>query len=163
MTSLSGCSTAMARRARRFRSSRWKCSSISISVVPLVREAPMAAKKARMASGVKPRRRRPQRVGMRGSSQPLTRLLLHELQELAFAEHRVGQVEAVEFNLLRREDAELLDIPAVKRLVISEFERAHGVRDAARWNPTGRARSRTWDRCTTRRRCGGATRAGCGT
>ena len=119
----------MARRARRFKSSRWKCSSISISVVPLVRDAPMAAQKARRASGVKPRRRMPLRVGMRGSSQPLTRLLLHKLQELAFAQDCVGEVEAIEFNLLGRKDAQLLDIPAVERLVVGELQRAHGVGD----------------------------------
>ena len=36
-------------------------------------------------------------------------LFLHELQQLALAEQRVGEVEAVEFDLLRRKDAELLD------------------------------------------------------
>ena len=43
---------------------------------------------------------------MRGSSQPLNALLLHELEQLALAEQRVGDVEAVEFDLLRGEDAE---------------------------------------------------------
>ncbi len=38
-------------------------------------------------------------------------LFLHELQQLALAEQGVGEVEAVEFNLLRGKDAELLDIP----------------------------------------------------
>ncbi len=67
---------------------------------------------------------------MRGSSQPLTTLFLHELEQLALAEQGVGDVEAVEFDLLRREDAELLDVPAVERLVVGELERAHGVGDA---------------------------------
>ena len=57
-------------------------------------------------------------------------LFLHELQQLALAEQRVGDVEAVELDLLRGEDAELLDIPAVERLVVGELERAHGVGDA---------------------------------
>ena len=39
-------------------------------------------------------------------------LFLHELQQLALAEQGVGEVEAVELDLLRREDAELLDVPA---------------------------------------------------
>ena len=56
-------------------------------------------------------------------------ILLHELQELALAEHGVGDVEAVEFDLLRGEDAELLDIPAVEGLVVGELEGAHGVGD----------------------------------
>ena len=67
---------------------------------------------------------------MRGSSQPLTTLLLHELQQLALAEQRVGNVEAVELNLLGREDAELVNIPPIKGLVVSKLKRAHGVRDA---------------------------------
>src|ERR1019366_5171773 len=104
MTSFSGWRTAMARRARGLRSSRWKCSSISMSVEPLVRETPEAATKARMASGEKPRRRRPERVGMRGSS-AVDAVFLHELDETALAEDGVGDVEAVELDLLRGEDA----------------------------------------------------------
>ncbi len=56
-------------------------------------------------------------------------ILLHELEQLALAEQRVGDVETVEFDLLRGKDAELLDIPAVERLVVGELERAHGVGD----------------------------------
>ena len=56
-------------------------------------------------------------------------LLLHELEELALAEQGVGEVEAVEFNLLRREDAELLNVPAIEGLMVGELERAHGVGD----------------------------------
>src|SRR6202041_3124487 len=57
-------------------------------------------------------------------------LLLDELEQLALAEQGVGEVEAVEFDLLRGEDAQLLDIPAVEGLVVGEFERTHGVGDA---------------------------------
>ena len=56
-------------------------------------------------------------------------LFLHQLQQLALGEQRVGEVEAVELNLLRGEDAELLDVPAIERLVIGELKRAHGVGD----------------------------------
>ena len=56
-------------------------------------------------------------------------LLLHELEQLALAEQGVGEVEAVELDLLRGEDAELLDVPAVERLMVGELERAHGVGD----------------------------------
>ena len=119
----------MARRERWFRSSRWKCSSISISTMPLVRETPAEATKARMASGViaaaaHAGERRHARI-----VPAVDAALLHQLQQLALAHQRVGDVEAIEFNLLRWEDAELLDEPAIERLVVGELERAHGVRD----------------------------------
>ena len=95
-----------------------------------MRETPAAATKVRMASGVKPRRRMPQRVGMRGIVPAVDALFLHELEELALAEHGVGDVEAVELDLLRGEDAQLLDVPAVEGLVVGELEGAHGVGDA---------------------------------
>ncbi len=53
--------------------------------------------------------------------------------------------------------------PVVERAMIFELQRADGVRDALDGIATGRAHSRTSDRCTTCRRCGDATRAGCGT
>ena len=56
-------------------------------------------------------------------------LFLHQLQQLALAEQRVGEVEPVEFNLLRGKDAEVLDVPAVERLVVGELQGAHGVGD----------------------------------
>ncbi len=37
-------------------------------------------------------------------------VIFHELEQLALAEHGVGEVEAVKLNLLRGEDAQLLDI-----------------------------------------------------
>ena len=38
-------------------------------------------------------------------------VFLDQLEQLALAEQGVGEVEAVEFDLLRREDPELLDEP----------------------------------------------------
>ena len=67
---------------------------------------------------------------MRGSSQPRTRSSCTKLEQLALAEQGVGEVEAVEFDLLRREDAELLDVPVVEGPVVFEFEGADGVGDA---------------------------------
>ena len=67
---------------------------------------------------------------MRGSSQPRTWPSLHQLQQLALAQQRVGEVQAVEFDLLRMIDAELLDVPVVERAVIFEFQRADGMGDA---------------------------------
>src|SRR5258707_253880 len=128
MTTLSGLSTAMARLARWLRSSRWKCSSISMSMIPLVRETPVALTKVRMASGVKPAAEAG-KCGHAGIVPALDVILLHELEELALAEQRVGDVEAVELDLLRWEDAEVLDIPAVDGLVISKLQGTHGVGD----------------------------------
>src|SRR5260370_319271 len=53
----------------------------------------------------------------------------HQSEQLALAEQRVGKAEAIELNLLRRKNTELLDEPVVKRTMIFEFERANGVRD----------------------------------
>ena len=69
-------------------------------------------------------------VGMRGSSQPLDVPLLHELEQLALAHHRVGQVQARELDLLRaRRHRQVLDQPVVERPVVLELERAERVRD----------------------------------
>jgi len=92
-----------------------------MSVDPLVRVAPMEAQKARSASGVKPRRRMPLSVGMRGSSQPLTRFSCTSWRSLRLLS-RCSEVEAIKFNLLRREDAQLLDIPAIQGLVVGELQ-----------------------------------------
>jgi hypothetical protein len=60
----------------------------------------------------------------------------HQLQQLALAGDRVGEVQAREFDLLRqrpREHAgfgELVEHPVVQRTVILEFERAQRMRDA---------------------------------
>jgi len=94
-----------------------------MSVDPLVRVAPMEAQKARSASGVKPRRRMPLSVAC-GIVPTVDAVFLYELEELALAEQGVGEVEAIKFNLLRREDAQLLDIPAIQGLV-SANSRVH--------------------------------------
>src|ERR1019366_7970245 len=54
-------------------------------------------------------------------------IFLHELEKLALAEQGEGDVETIELNLLRGEDSELLDIPAVEGLVVGELESTHGV------------------------------------
>jgi hypothetical protein len=72
ITSRKGRSTPMTRGVRRFRSSRTKCSSRDSSITPLVFATPMRSQKLRIASGVYPRRRIPESVGIRGSFQPLT-------------------------------------------------------------------------------------------
>ena len=59
-------------------------------------------------------------------------LFLHQLQQLALAEQGVGEVEAVELDLLRGKDSKLLDEPLVKRLVVGELQGTHGVGDAFR-------------------------------
>ena len=73
-------------------------------------------------------------VGIRGSSQPETWLVLHQLQKLALAHHRVVQIQPRELDLLRpgvlERVAEFADEPVVQRPVILELERAQRVRDA---------------------------------
>ena len=66
---------------------------------------------------------------MRGSSQPPTHLLLHQLGELALGHHRVRQVQARELDLLRREHLRLADAPVVQRPVRFELQRADRMRD----------------------------------
>ena len=61
---------------------------------------PMRSQNSRKAAGGSPRRRIPDSVGNRGSSQPV-HVPLHELNEFAFREHRALDVESTEFNLLR--------------------------------------------------------------
>ena len=72
MTSLTGSSTAMRRGARSFRSSRMQSSSTLMSIHESDFDTPMRSANRRKPSGVKPRRRAPTSVGMRGSSQPST-------------------------------------------------------------------------------------------
>ena len=101
---------------------------------------------------------------MRGSSQPETMRLFDEFEQLALAQHRVGEVQPRELDLLRvaGQVGELLDEPVVQRPMVLELQRAQRVRDASRGNRKSRARSRTSGRCTTCRRCGDDARAGCG-
>ena len=53
---------------------------------------------------------------------------LHQREQLSLAEQRVGKTEAIEFHLLRRENAELFDEPVVQWTVIFKFQRADRVR-----------------------------------
>ena len=54
---------------------------------------------------------------------------LHQFQEHPLAHHRVGEVEAGELDLARREDPQVLDKPVVKRPVVLELQGAQGVGD----------------------------------
>ena len=55
--------------------------------------------------------------------------LLHELQKTALGHHRIGEVQAGEFVLVRGIDVERLDEPVVERTVHVEFEGADRVGD----------------------------------
>ena len=165
MTTFSGRSTAITRGARWFRSSRTQCSSSAMSIDVLLlgdadRVAELADRLRRVAAPAQPGDRRHARIVPAADV-----LLLHELQQLALAHHRVGQVQPRELDLLRTDGVSTacsID-PVVERAVVLELERAERVRDAFDRVRRSGARSRTSDRCTTRRRCGGASRAGSGT
>ena len=72
MITFRGRNTPITRGARRFWSSRKLCSSWATSTVFSLRATPTRWQKSRMDSGVYPRRRRPESVGILGSSQPET-------------------------------------------------------------------------------------------
>ena len=57
-------------------------------------------------------------------------LLRHQLQQLAFAEDGIGQVEARELVLPRMEHAEGVEAPVVERAVVFKFQCTDGVGDA---------------------------------
>ena len=99
-------------------------------MLPLVLETPMAPQKLRIASGVIAA---PPDAGERGHARIVPAAdvaFLHQREQLALAEQGVGEVEAVELDLLRMVDAELLDVPVVERAVVFKLERADGVGDA---------------------------------
>src|SRR5262249_24524194 len=56
-------------------------------------------------------------------------LLLHKLQQLALAQQRISEVEAIKFDLLRRKYSQLADKPVVERAMVLKLQRAHRVRD----------------------------------
>ncbi|CSA09403.1 Uncharacterised protein [Vibrio cholerae] len=72
ITSLTGSRTAIARGAFSLRSSRIQDSNALYSIMFSCLVTPMRLQNSRIALGVKPRRRRPEMVGIRGSSQPVT-------------------------------------------------------------------------------------------
>ena len=72
ITTFSGSSTPNRRGAVRFKTARTECSSSSISWTLSAFETPISVAKSRMPSAGKPRRRSPEIVGIRGSSQPRT-------------------------------------------------------------------------------------------
>ena len=130
MTTRSGRSTAIARGARRFRSSRTASSSSATSTMFSRFATPIRARTRGSPRACSPRRRRPTIVGIRGSSQPRHEPLLHELQQLALAHHRVGEVEAGELDLARlARHRQVVHRPVVERPVILELQRAERVRD----------------------------------
>src|SRR5512133_906633 len=55
--------------------------------------------------------------------------LLYQPEQLAFAQQSVGEIQPVKFDLLRRENTQLLDEPVVERPMILKFECANGMRD----------------------------------
>ena len=88
--------------------------------------AEVADRFRRVAAPAQPADRRHARVVPAGDM-----LLLHQLQQLALAHHRVVQVEPRELDLLRPVAVEqVIDQPVVERAVIFELERAERVRDA---------------------------------
>ena len=73
MTTFTGSNTAIYRGAFNFKSSRIQNSNKPTSTRLSALATPMRSQKSRIDSGVYPRRRKPEIVGIRGSSQPLTR------------------------------------------------------------------------------------------
>ena len=67
---------------------------------------------------------------MRGSSQPLDMPIPNQLQQLALAHHRVGQIEAGKLDLLGMIDVQLIEKPVVQRAMVFKLQRADGVGDA---------------------------------
>src|SRR5690348_11209409 len=55
--------------------------------------------------------------------------LLYQPEQLAFAQQSVGKIQPVKFDLLRRENPQLLDKPVVERAMVLKFECANGMRD----------------------------------
>ena len=99
-------------------------------------DTPIRSAKRRKPSGVKPRRRAPTSVGIRGSSQPSTSWCSTSSISLRFDSSDMGEVEAGELVLLRQRPRELPALgeprqhPVVQRAMVLEFERANRVRDA---------------------------------
>ena len=72
MMTLTGSKTTITREALLFKSSLRQCSNNAISMTPSRLATPMRVANSRIDSGVYPRRRSPEIVGIRGSSQPAT-------------------------------------------------------------------------------------------
>src|SRR6201990_1435850 len=136
MTSCSGSSTQVARGALSSRSSRSAPSNTLMSIHESTLVTPMRSQNSWIASGVKPRRRTPTMVGMRGSSQPSTWPSVTSCSSL-----RLLVIAYVRF---RRENSiccgsrpgntpagggEFVENPVVQRPVVFEFERAQRMRD----------------------------------
>ena len=86
------------------------------------------SQKLTIDSGVKPRRRMPDMVSMRGSSQPSTMASLTSWLSLRLLVSEVLELQARELGLLGpRRRFEVVENPVVERAVILEFERAQRV------------------------------------
>ena len=115
----------------RFSSSRTEYSNAANSTTLFDLVTPLRRTKSRSAAAGTPRRRTPASVGMRGSSQPVTRPSLHQPRQDALRHHGVGDVEPREFVLMRtRRHRQVVDQPVVQRPMILELQRAERVRDA---------------------------------
>ena len=55
--------------------------------------------------------------------------ILDQLQQLSLTQQRVGNVQSVKLDLLRRENVQLLNEPVVQRAMIFELQRADGMGD----------------------------------
>ena len=71
----------------------------------------------------------PASVGMRGSSQPVTCFCWTSCKQFALAQHRVGQIEPGELDLLRMMNGQSIEKPVVERPVIFELQRADRMGD----------------------------------
>ncbi len=131
MTTLSGRSTAIARGARVFRSSRTKNSSRPMSTMFSRLATPISSANrriglGRVAAAANAADRRHARI-----VPPAHVLLVHELQQLPLAHDGVVQVQARKLDLLRlARQRQVVHEPVVQRPVILELERADRMRDA---------------------------------
>ena len=82
------------------RSLRTACSNVASSVRAGFRATPIASQKARMASGVTPRRRMPGKGRHARIVPPAHVAFVHEPQQLPLAQHRVVELEPRELDLL---------------------------------------------------------------
>ncbi len=120
----------MRRWAVLFSTSRTACSNIAISTTLAARATPTRLMNSRIAAAGTPRRRSPAKVGMRGSSQPVTWPPSTSPPQHPLRHHGIGHVEPRELVLPRpRRHRQIVQAPVVERPMILEFERAQRVRD----------------------------------
>ena len=130
-TILRGFSTAKRRGAVRLRTLRTACSSMPTSATLSALATPTMVAKSRSPSAGKPRRRRPETVGMRGSSQPRTCASSTRRKRKRF--DRTVWVRLSRANSYwrgREGNRQVVDEPVVERPMVLELQRAQGMRDA---------------------------------